>query len=176
MPEVALRKLTDLKAHPENPRFIRGNNYDLLLKSMREFSDMTSVKPVVINSDNVILGGNMRVRAALELGWAEIPTILAKFKDKAAEREFMIKDNTHYGEFDFDVIANEWNLEPVDEWGVYTYTTDFDPNLNPETESGLVTGADIEKAESHTGNFQNEASEVDVVCPACAHEFKVNRL
>lgn len=169
--------IKDLRPHPENPRFIRNEAFEKLKKSMADFSDMVGVKPIIVNKENVILAGNMRCRAAGELGWLEMPAIVAEFKDAAAEREFMIKDNTHYGEFDFDVIANDWSDAPLDDWGLHTYGADaFTPITDPTQANGQVTPEDVEKAGAAQGQFNNVAETTDVICPKCAHEFTVNRL
>jgi hypothetical protein len=115
---IQVAKMTDLKLSGNNPRYIRDEKFQMLVKSMKEFSSMAAVKPIVINAKNEILGGNMRFRAAQELKWTEIPVIVATFESEAEEKEFMIKDNTHFGEWDTDVLANEWADVNLLDWGV----------------------------------------------------------
>jgi hypothetical protein len=85
---------------------------------------MANVRPVVVNMDGVILGGNMRYRAMIEAGWKTIPIERVDWP-KEKQREFVIKDNVSGGEWDWDVLANEWDAGQLDEWGVDIPITDF---------------------------------------------------
>jgi len=114
-------KVSTLKKNPNNPRQIRGEKLDLLKKSVTEFEKMMSLRPIIVDENNVVLGGNMRLAAIKALGHKEIPDEWVKRADDLTEdekREFIIKDNAGFGEWDWDVIANEWSDLPLADWGL----------------------------------------------------------
>jgi ParB-like chromosome segregation protein Spo0J len=100
-------KINKIKVNPNNPRFIKDDKFKNLVKSIKEFPEMLSLRPVVVNKDMIILGGNMRFKAAKEAGLKEIPILIANNITQEQEREFLIKDNTSGGEWDWDILANE---------------------------------------------------------------------
>lgn len=110
-------KLTEIKPNPDNPRVIKDNQFKKLVESIKSFPEMLEVRPIVVNKDMVILGGNMRYRACIEAGLKEVPVAIAEW-DAKHDHEFVIKDNTNMGEWDWDVLANEWELDNLDDWGV----------------------------------------------------------
>ena len=111
-------KISKLKLHPDNPRFIRDDKFAKLVKSLMEFPQMAEVRPLVVNQDMVILGGNMRVRAMKEAGWKEAPVEVVDWSEEK-QKEFVIKDNVGFGEWDWDEITNkEWDDLPLDDWGL----------------------------------------------------------
>lgn len=116
--------LEEIKPNPNNPRFIKDKKYDKLLNSLREFPEMMDIRPIVVNKDHVVLGGNMRLRACIELGWEKVPVIIANLSP-AQEKEFVIKDNASFGEWDYEDLLKNWNVESLDDWGVDL--PDFDP-------------------------------------------------
>lgn len=114
-------KVSTLKKNPGNPRQIHGHKLDLLKKSVTEFAKMMELRPIIVDENNVVLGGNMRLAAIKALGHKEIPDEWVKRADdltEAEKREFIIKDNAGFGEWDWDVIANEWSDEPLADWGL----------------------------------------------------------
>lgn len=127
-----------IKSNPNNPRLIKDDKFKKLVQSLKDFPEMADVRPVVVNKDHVILGGNMRFKAAKEAGWKELPvTVVDWSEDK--QREFIIKDNVSGGEWDWDLIANEWNVEQLDDWGVDLPTdllkTEVEEDEAPEVSS-----------------------------------------
>ena len=110
-------KISKLKLHPDNPRLIRDDKFAKLVRSLTDFPQMADVRPIVVNQDMVILGGNMRLRAMKEAGWKEAPVVVVDW-DEARQKEFVIKDNVGFGEWDWDEIANNWDDLPLDEWGL----------------------------------------------------------
>lgn len=110
--------INQIKTNPENPRIIKDDKYKKLVRSIEEFPEMLELRPIVVNKDMVILGGNMRHKAAKEAGLKEVPVIIAENLDEAKEREFIIKDNVGFGEWDYDALANLWDIEELDEWGL----------------------------------------------------------
>jgi len=113
-------KVSGLKPNPNNPRFIRDERFEKLKRSIQDFPEMMSLRPMVI-SNGFVVGGNMRLRAIKELGMKEVPEAWVKYADLTPEeeREFIIKDNVGFGEWDWSMIANEWDVEQLEEWGLY---------------------------------------------------------
>lgn len=114
-------KLSDIKNNPNNPRLIKDDRFNKLVKSIQDFPKMMSLRPIIINNDNIVLGGNMRLKALKELGYKEIPDNWVKRADELTEDEtkrFIIADNVGFGEHDWDILANEWDAEELSEWGL----------------------------------------------------------
>ena len=106
-----------LKTNPNNPRSIRKDQLQKLVKSLREFPEMLEARPIVVDPDFVVLGGNMRLKAAQEAGLKEVPVYIASWEE-AKHKEFIIKDNLAFGEWDWDMLANEWDAKELDDWGL----------------------------------------------------------
>lgn len=119
-------KISEIKLNPNNPRLIKDDKFEKLVKSIKEFPEMLDIRPIVVNSDMVILGGNMRFKACKEAGLKEIPVIVADNLTEEQQREFLIKDNTSGGEWDFEVLANEWDNEQLEDWGLDLVGFDID--------------------------------------------------
>ncbi len=111
-------KISEVKLNPNNPRLIKDDKFKKLVKSIEEFPEMLDIRPIVVNADMVILGGNMRFKACKEAGLKEIPCIIADNLTDEQQREFLIKDNTSGGEWDFEMLANEWDVEQLEDWGL----------------------------------------------------------
>lgn len=116
--EIIKVKINQIKLNPNNPRLIKDDKFKKLVKSIKEFPEMLNIRPIVVNTDNIILGGNMRYKACKEAGLKEIPIIVADNLTEAQQKEFLIKDNTSGGEWDFDMLANEWEAELLEDWGL----------------------------------------------------------
>ena len=110
-------KISQIKSNPNNPRLIKDDKFYKLVKSLEEDPDFCNVRPVVVNKDMIVLGGNMRLKAAKELGWKEIPCEIVDWSEEK-QRAFTIKDNVGYGEWDWEMLANEWDAEQLNEWGL----------------------------------------------------------
>jgi len=111
-------KIYDLKPYKGNPRHIRDEKFKKLVKSIREFPEMLNLRPFVVNEEGVILGGNMRYQACIELGIEDVPVVVAEGLTEEQQREFVIKDNVNFGEWDWDVLANEWESPALNNWGL----------------------------------------------------------
>jgi DNA modification methylase len=127
-----LTKITDVKLNPNNPRLIKDDKFTKLVQSIKDFPEMLDIRPIVVNSDMVILGGNMRFKACKEAGLKEVPIIIADNLTDEQQREFLIKDNTSGGEWDFEMLANEWDVEQLEEWGLDIPTFETDEVLEAE--------------------------------------------
>jgi DNA modification methylase len=113
-----LEKITKVKSNPNNPRLIKDDKFHKLVNSIKEFPKMLEIRPIVVNDDMIVLGGNMRLKACKEAGLKEVPVIKASDLTEEEQRQFIIKDNVSGGEWDWDMLANEWDIEQLDEWGL----------------------------------------------------------
>jgi hypothetical protein len=119
---MKLVKISEVKPNPKNPRIIKDGKFQKLVKSIQEFPDMLNKRPLIVFTDvdgkYVVLGGNMRLKALNELKFKEIPIIIADEWTEEQKAEFLIKDNVGFGEWDWDSLANEWEVEKLDDWGL----------------------------------------------------------
>ena len=106
-----------LKPNPNNPRIIKDDKFKKLVQSIKDLPEMAEVRPVVVNTDMVVLGGNMRLKAMREAGWKEVPIEVVDW-DEDKQRQFIIKDNVSGGEWDWEMLANQWDAEELNEWGL----------------------------------------------------------
>ncbi|HNQ42537.1 MAG TPA: ParB N-terminal domain-containing protein, partial [Saprospiraceae bacterium] len=118
MPKIELVDIEKIKLNPNNPRIIKDHKFKQLVKSIQDFPKMLEVRPIVVNGDGVVLGGNMRLKACKEAGLKKVHIMRAVDLDQDEQREFIIKDNIGYGEWDFEMIANEWDAAEVTDWGL----------------------------------------------------------
>ena len=141
-----LEKIYKLKKHPDNPRVIKGVKFKKLVKSIQEFPEMLEVRPIVVDKDLVVLGGNMRLKAGQEAGLKDIWIDQIDWSEKK-QREFAIKDNSGYGDWDWDELANSWDVDDLNDWGLDLPPMFDDPeqDLNDEdkTKTCKICGKDI---------------------------------
>ena len=107
-----------IKPNEENPRFITDSKFKKLVKSIKDFPEMLEARPLVIDEDNVVLGGNMRLKALKAAGVFEIPVKRVEGWTSEQKKEFIIKDNLGYGEWDWELVANGWDAEQLEDWGL----------------------------------------------------------
>lgn len=115
---ISVVKIGSVKSNPNNPRIIKDDKFKKLVKSIQEFPEMLNLRPIVVNEDMVVLGGNMRLKACKEAGLKEVPIIQASDLTEDQQRQFIIKDNVGFGEWDWDMLANEWDEHELNEWGL----------------------------------------------------------
>jgi len=111
-------KLSLIKPNPSNPRFIRDHKFKKLVRSIKDFPQMLEIRPIVVNDDMVVLGGNMRLKALKECGYEYVPIIKVSELTEEQQKEFIVKDNIAFGEWDIDILANEYDLNKLMEWGM----------------------------------------------------------
>jgi ParB-like chromosome segregation protein Spo0J len=111
-----------LKPNPSNPRILRDEKFLKLKASIESFPDMLNKRPIVAVTDTdgkyMVIGGNMRLRACQDLKLKEVPVILADEWTEEQRREFIVKDNVGFGEWDWDQLANEWDAGELSDWGL----------------------------------------------------------
>lgn len=113
-----LTKLTEIKTNPNNPRVIKDDKFQKLVDSIIEFPKMLEIRPIVVNDDMVVLGGNMRLKACKAAGLKEVPVIKASDLSDDEQKQFIIKDNVGFGEWDWDMLKLEWDEEQLKGWGL----------------------------------------------------------
>lgn len=124
-PTTKIVSKDELVLNSNNPRLIKDEKFKKLVNSIKEFPEMLNLRPIVVNEQMVILGGNMRFRACIEAGLKEVPITIAKGLTAEQEAEFIIKDNASFGEWDWDTLANEWDSTKLGEWGIDAIKQDW---------------------------------------------------
>ena len=132
-----LTKISAIKRNPNNPRILKDDKFAKLTQSIKDFPQMLDIRPIVVNDDMIVLGGNMRLKACKEAGLKEVPVIKVNDLTEEQQREFIIKDNVGFGEWDWDLLANEWDADLLDAWGL-----DIDFSSDDDNE-GLTDEDDV---------------------------------
>jgi hypothetical protein len=127
-------KINSIKTNPKNPRLIKDDKFKKLVKSIKEFPQMLELRPIVVDENNIILGGNMRYKACIEAGLKEIFILKAEDLTEQQKNEFIVKDNVGFGEWDWDILANEWDTDKLQDWGLSTFG--FEDNLSNNQDYG----------------------------------------
>jgi site-specific DNA-methyltransferase (adenine-specific) len=110
--------INEIKPNPSNPRIIKDDKFKKLVKSIQDFPQMLELRPIVIDENNIVLGGNMRLKACIEAGLTDVPVKQAKELTEEQKKEFIVKDNVGYGEWDWDDLANNWDEQLLTDWGL----------------------------------------------------------
>ena len=149
-------KVASIKSNPKNPRLIKDDKFKKLVKSIKDFPEMESVRPIVVNKDMIILGGNMRYKAMIECGYKEVNVEVVDWSEQK-QNEFIIKDNVGFGEWEWEMIANEWDEIELKDWGLdlpmFKNDIDFD---------------NITSNEDRNIDKPNKS----VTCPKCLNKFE----
>ena len=151
-------KLSDIKSNPNNPRLIKDEKFKKLVNSIKEFPKMMDLRPIIIDNDSMILGGNMRLKALLELKYSEVPNEwIKKAKDLTEEetRRFVIADNVAFGEHDWDILANEWDSEELIEWGLDVWKAPVDVDYS------ILNDEDVSQQLSDMTNGVKKAIQIE---------------
>ena len=115
--QAIVAKISDVKVNPNNPRLIKDDKFAKLVQSIKDLPQMLAIRPIVVNTDMVVLGGNMRLKACKEAGLKEVPIIIADNLTEEQQREFLIKDNVSGGEWDWSLLQ-EWDTQELEKWGL----------------------------------------------------------
>lgn len=154
--------ITQIKPNPKNPRVIRDEKFEKLKKSIQDFPDMLNKRPLVCFTDKdgkvVVLGGNMRLKAAKEIGLKELPIVLADEWTEEQKAEFLIKDNVGFGEWQWDELQADWDVEQLEAWGLDV--PGFDLNADELGEDFTLPDGDKEPFQQMTFTLADEQAEV----------------
>jgi ParB-like chromosome segregation protein Spo0J len=143
-------KISEVKSNPNNPRTIKDDKFKKLVASIKEFPEMLDIRPIVVNADMVVLGGNMRLKACKEAGLKEVPIIVADHLTEEQSQQFIIKDNVSGGEWDWDMLQAQWNVEDLIEWGLDL------PKMFDADEEIIPSGYDMTQKWFLNIEFENE--------------------
>lgn len=111
-------KISKVKGNPNNPRIIKNDKFKKLVKSIQDFPEMLKLRPIVVDEDMMVLGGNMRLKASKEAGLKEVWIEIAEGLTEEQKKEFIVKDNVGFGDWDWDMLANDWNSVQIAQWGL----------------------------------------------------------
>jgi len=111
-------KISQIKTNPNNPRIIKNDKFEKLVKSIQEFPEMLKLRPIVVDEDMIVLGGNMRLKASKDAGLKEVWIEVAEGLTEEQKKEFIVKDNVGFGEWEWDMLANEWDSSKLEDWGL----------------------------------------------------------
>ena len=158
--------IKEIKSNPNNPRVLKDDKFKKLVQSLKDFPEMANVRPIVVNTEMIVLGGNMRLRAMQEAGWKKAPVQIVDWSIEK-QKEFIIKDNVGFGEWDWDILANEWSAEDLTEWGldipIFKDAEDELKNLSSEIDN-LYRIEIICKDEEHQETIYNKLIEQGYEC------------
>lgn len=153
--EIKTVKLSEIRINPDNPRTITEKDMIYLVKSLQDFPDMMKLREIVVDEDGMIIGGNMRYLGLQKIGAKDCVAKIVKGLTAEQKREFIIRDNTQYGIFDYDILANEWGDIPLAEWGV-----------------NIPKAWTAEPEESESAEDEPEEPQI-ITCPKCKYEFSI---
>ena len=152
--------LSKIVPNDDNPRTIKEKEFNELVESLIEFPEMAEARPIILNKNNLILGGNMRFKAMQHLEWNEAPVMVVDWSEEK-QREFIIRDNISNGDWDYDVLANEWEQLKLEAWGLHIPEIEVEstnaPNLSIEEQYKVeVTCSNEEQQENLYNQLTNE--------------------
>jgi ParB-like chromosome segregation protein Spo0J len=160
-------KISEIKTNPKNPRLIKDDKFRKLVKSIQEFPQMLELRPIVVDENNIVLGGNMRLKACIEVGLKEVFIVKADDLTEQQKDEFIVKDNVGFGEWDWDILANEWDTDKLQDWGLDLPIFKEDENELKDLSSTIDNLYRIEiicKDEEHQENSYNKLIEEGYEC------------
>jgi hypothetical protein len=170
-------KIGEVKLNDSNPRSISEVNFNKLKKSIKEFPEMLELRPIIVDENMVALGGNMRLAACKELGLKEVFVHKVIGLTEEQKKEFIIKDNISFGEWDWDMIANEWSINDLTDWSLDLpfNTESFTPSYEPSIDTSMVTQEEINKKAKELANqMLHDYKSQQVMCPNCGNEFSIS--
>lgn len=159
-------KISVVKSNPNNPRIIKDNKFKKLVQSIEDFPEMLQLRPIVVNKDNVILGGNMRHKACIDAGLKEVYIIKADKLTEQQQEEFIIKDNSNFGEWDWDLLANQFDTRELIQWGIDVPKFDLDEDtkdLSEDIKESYRVEVELDTEEEQE-KLYNELIEKGYIC------------
>lgn len=162
-------KIYKIKTNPKNPRIIKNDKYKKLVKSIQEFPEMLKLRPIVVDENMMVLGGNMRLKACKEAGMKEVWIDIAEGLSDEQKDEFIVKDNVGFGEWEWDMLANEWDSVKLAEWGLDVWQNEddkFDSDVNDISDNiGEEFRVEVElKSENEQQQLYNELTKKGYTC------------
>jgi hypothetical protein len=152
---VELIPISKVRPNEDNPRYIKEEKFKKLVQSLKDFPEMAKARPIVVNKEMVALGGNMRLKAMQEAGWSEVPVEIVDWSEEK-QREFIIKDNVGFGDWDWDELANTWNSVELEEWGMDSWQNMDDIDT---TDEFTLPSGDKEPFQQMTFTLADEQAE-----------------
>ena len=144
--------INKIKPNAVNPRYIKDHKFKKLVKSIKNFPEMLEKRPIIVDENLIVLGGNMRLKASIEAGLKEVWIDIADGWSEDQKKEFIIKDNVGFGEWDWDILANEWNKFEIQDWGLSLpifqdnlSNNDEYKGMNPDLELESFMNAEIKR-------------------------------
>jgi len=157
-------KISKVKANLSNPRIIKNDKFKKLVKSIQDFPEMLKLRPIVVDEDMMVLGGNMRLKASKDAGLKEVWIEVAEGLSEEQKKEFIVKDNVGFGEWDWDILANEWDNIKLGEWGMDIW--------QPEKSVSNETDYSINSLDEKLGRFL-DAKIKNITIPFESEEFSL---
>jgi ParB-like chromosome segregation protein Spo0J len=148
-------KISEVKNNPNNPRVIKDDKFEKLVNSIKEFPKMLEIRPIVVNDDMIVLGGNMRLKACKAAGLKEVPIIKASELTEDEQKQFIIKDNVSGGEWDWEMLAVDWNADELEEWGLDV------PEFATEVDYSILDDEDVEDQLNDMTNGVKKAIQIE---------------
>jgi hypothetical protein len=148
-------KISEVKTNPKNPRLIKDDKFRKLVKSIQEFPQMLELRPIVVDENNIVLGGNMRLKACKEAGMKEVYIVRAENLTELQKDEFIVKDNVGFGEWDWDMLANEWDAELLNDWGLFV------PEMPTEVDYSILDDEDLDNELSDMADGVKKAIQIE---------------
>jgi len=171
-------KTSMLKMNPNNPRRIQPDKLEKLMRSIESFPEMMKLRPIVYDPETMhVLGGNQRLAAIRKLGMKEIPdewAIAATDLTPEQQKEFALRDNVQFGEWDFEVLDTEFAEFDLAEMGIEVPEVSFTPSETPGMTENNVTDKDVEN-ETISPNVEDKKDYIDLICPKCGHEYYIEK-
>lgn len=167
MPKIVKLPISSLKLHEQNPRVVKDKKFKKLVQSVKKFPEMLEIRPIVVNKDMVIIGGNMRYRACVEAKFETVPVMVVDLSP-AKEKEFILKDNVSSGEWDYDMLADVFDSKELAEFGVIDF--DFSQEELDIAEPSVTKGTVKEEIEQNEEEHEEEISKPLIkseICPHC---------
>ena len=125
-------KISQVKGNPNNPRIIKNDKFKKLVKSIQEFPEMLKLRPIVVDENMIVLGGNMRLKASKDAGLKEVSIEIAEGLTDEQKKEFIVKDNVGFGDWEWDMLANEWDSVQLADWGLDVWANEDDIETSDE--------------------------------------------
>lgn len=164
MKNMIYKPVTELIPNPNNPRTIDKAKFKQLVQSIKQFPEMLNLRPIVVDSDMVVLGGNMRLKACIEAKLSHVPVIIADNLTEEQQKEFIIKDNVGFGEWDWEVLANEWDIEMLSDWALnipIEVTEDIDDEISEDSEDSITKTLSFKYTIDEAARIENELYLID---------------